>query len=127
MDLLLDTHAFIWYVEDNKKLPKATRRIIEGKDNDLYISIAAFWEMSIKMQLGKLSIAKDLEATIEEAESLGFLTLPIEPSHIIKLHSLKLHHRDPFDRIIAAQALNDKMHLVSADDIFDSYKVKRVW
>lgn len=127
MDLLLDTHAFIWFAADNSKLPKLVKRDIEKKDNKIFLSIASLWEMAIKIKIKKLEIGFTIEQFIDLAEENGFIILPIETAHIIKLNTLKLHHRDPFDRIIAAQALNDKMHLVSADDIFDSYKVKRVW
>ena len=127
MDLLLDTHAYIWFATNNSKLPKPVKKDIENKDNNLFLSIASLWEIAIKLQIKKLEIGYTIEQVIELAEENSFTILPIEPYHIIKLQSLKFHHRDPFDRILAAQALGEKMHLVSADDIFDSYKVKRVW
>lgn len=127
MEILLDTHTYIWFAANNSKLPKAVKRDIENQDNKLYLSIASLWEMAIKIQLKKLEIGFTIEQFIVLAENNGFIILPVEPTHIIQLSKLKHHHRDPFDRIIAAQALSEKLYLASADDVFDAYKVKRIW
>jgi PIN domain nuclease of toxin-antitoxin system len=127
MKILLDTHAFIWFVEDTSELTDYVKRIIEKPTNEIYLSIASIWEMAIKMQLKKLDIDKTIEEIIDLATSNGFELLPILPEHIIRLSTLDFHHRDPFDRIIIAQGLVEKQEIVSRDKVFDDYGVKRIW
>jgi PIN domain nuclease of toxin-antitoxin system len=127
MRLLLDTQAFIWFVENDKQLPSKIKNEIEDTDNSIIISIASLWEMTIKMTLGKLTISCNIEKMIEKVYLNGFETLPILPEHIIKLSTLEYIHRDPFDRIIISQGLIENIVIVSSDEIFDRYKVKRKW
>lgn len=127
MNLLLDTQAFIWFVEDDKNLPKSVKQKLEDEKNILYISIASLWEMAIKVSLGKLKLVDGLQKVIENIDSNGFAIVGIETNHIIHLGSLAYHHRDPFDRIIASQCSSEKFTIVSSDEIFDKYKVKRIW
>jgi len=127
MRILLDTHAFIWFAEDDDQLHSNIKRAIEKSANDIFLSIASIWEMAIKIQLNKLKISKSIEEVIELATSNGFEILPILPEHIIKLTTLAFHHRDPFDRIIIAQGLDENFRIVSKDSIFDEYGVKRLW
>jgi PIN domain nuclease of toxin-antitoxin system len=127
MRILLDTHAFIWFAEDDDQLHPNIKRAIEKSANDIFLSIASIWEMAIKIQLNKLKISKSIEEVIELATSNGFELLPILPEHIIKLTTLAFHHRDPFDRIIIAQGLDENFQIVSKDSIFDEYGVKRLW
>ena len=127
MRFLLDTQAFIWFVENDKKLPNKIKRELEDKENSIIISIASLWEMTIKMTLGKLSISCDIEKMIDKVNLNGFEILPILPKHIIKLSTLEYIHRDPFDRIIISQGLIENIVIVSSDEIFDKYKVKRKW
>jgi PIN domain nuclease of toxin-antitoxin system len=127
MKILLDTHAFIWFVEDDPQLTDITKRIIEKQTNEIYLSIASIWEIAIKMQLKKLDINRTIEEIIDLATLNGFELLPILPEHIIRLTTLDFHHRDPFDRIIIAQGLTENQEIVSRDKIFDDYAVKRIW
>jgi PIN domain nuclease of toxin-antitoxin system len=127
MKILLDTHSFIWFVEDDPRLTIGIKRIIEKPSNEIYLSIASIWEMAIKMQLKKLMINKSIEEIIDLAILNGFELLPILPEHIIKLTTLDFHHRDPFDRIILAQGLVENQEIISSDVIFDSYGIKRIW
>jgi len=127
MKLLVDTQAFIWFVEDDKQLPLRIRKELENSNNTVIISIASLWEMTIKMTLGKLKISCDIEQMIDKLYLNGFETLPILPVHIIELSTLDYLHRDPFDRIIIAQGLSENITIVSSDNIFDLYKVKRNW
>ena len=127
MKLLLDTQAFIWFVEDDKQLPVKIRKELENSKNTVIVSIASLWEMTIKMTLGKLKISCDIEQMIDKLYLNGFETLPILPVHIIELSTLDYLHRDPFDRIIIAQGLSENITIVSSDNIFDLYKVKRNW
>src|SRR4030042_6126820 len=127
MKILLDTHAFIWFVEDDDQFPESLKRIIEKPSNDIYLSIASIWEMAIKIQLKKLDIEKSIKEIIELVSFNGFELLPILPEHIIKLSSLDFHHRDPFDRIVIAQGLVENQVVVSKDKVFDAYGVNRIW
>jgi PIN domain nuclease of toxin-antitoxin system len=125
MRVLLDTHVLIWLVEGDKNLTNVARSAIEDEDNSLYLSIASLWEITIKLSLGKL----DLQLSVDEmVESFlipgGIQILQIETRHLSILRDLPLHHRDPFDRLIIAQAQAEGMTLVSADRIFGMYEVE---
>jgi PIN domain nuclease of toxin-antitoxin system len=128
MRVLLDTHVLIWLVEGDKNLSSVARSAIEDEDNSLYLSIASLWEITIKLSLGKL----DLQLSVDEmVESFlipgGIEILQIETSHLSILRDLPLHHRDPFDRLIIAQAQAENMTLISADGVFARYGVDLVW
>jgi PIN domain nuclease of toxin-antitoxin system len=128
MRVLLDTHVLIWLVEGDKNLSTVARSAIEDEDNSLYLSIASLWEITIKLSLGKL----DLQLSVDEmVESFlipgGIQILQIETSHLSILRDLPLYHRDPFDRLIIAQAKSEKMTLISADGVFDKYGVDLLW
>ena len=128
MRILLDTHVLIWLVEGDKNLSTVARSTIEDEDNSLYLSIASLWEITIKLSLGKL----DLQLSVDEmVESFlipgGIEILQIETGHLSILRDLPLHHRDPFDRLIIAQAQAEKMTLISADGVFDLYDVDLRW
>jgi PIN domain nuclease of toxin-antitoxin system len=128
MTLLLDTHSFLWFILDDAKLSTTARSLIEDPDNDVLVSPANFWEIAIKVSLGKL----DLRCSYEEFMHRGivenrFTILPIEPKHTTVLTTLPFHHRDPFDRLLVAQATVEKISLVSIDKDLDPYGVQRLW
>ena len=126
MALLLDTHAFLWWVQDDPKLTRRARRAIAAEDCAL--SRASCWEMAIKLSLGKLEVPLPMERFVQrQVELNGFSLLPISLEHASRVAGLPFHHRDPFDRLLAAQALIDGMSIVSADPIFRKYGVKRGW
>ncbi len=127
MRIIIDTQAFIWFVENDNQLPNKIKKDLENTENTIIVSIASLWEMSIKMTLGKLSLSCDLREMIEKIYSNGFEIIPILPEHIIKLSTLDYFHRDPFDRIIIAQGLTENMIIASSDKIFDNYGIKRKW
>jgi len=127
MNLLLDTHAYIWFSTNNRELSSTVKRLIEDSENSSYISIASLWEMSIKISLGKLSIDKDFKYIIQDLTESGINLLPISFDHILMSSALPFHHRDPFDRIIVAQSLCEGMKLLSVDTIFDHYSSDRIW
>lgn len=123
MKLLLDTHILLWYLEGHYNLPEAQRLLIEDRHNQVAVSAASLWEMAIKMSLGKLELMDDL-ATIETTLiQQGIHILPIQIAHLQRLLGLPFHHRDPFDRLIIAQALVEEMTLVSDDTAFSAYPV----
>lgn len=127
MKILLDTHAFIWFVEDDVQLPDRLKKLIENPSNEIYLSIASIWEIAIKIQLKKLTVNKSIKEIIDLVHNNGFELIPILPKHIIRLSDLEFHHRDPFDRMIIAQGLVENQEIVSKDKDFDSYGIKRIW
>ncbi|MDB5282091.1 MAG: twitching motility protein PilT [Bacteroidota bacterium] len=127
MNLLLDTHAFIWFVENDKQLPEKTKKEIENEANIIFVSVASLWEITIKLSLGKLVVKSPLKKIIKEVADNGFELLPILPEHLLALNKLEYHHRDPFDRAIIAQSSCEELAIVSIDLAFDSYKIKRIW
>lgn len=127
MNLLLDTHAVIWFSENNKNLSEVAYKYISDVSNDCYISIASIWEMAIKLKIDKLHLEISLKEFVAELERRNFLFLPIEVNHILYLSHLDLHHKDPFDRLLISQSIKENMHLISRDSVFDDYNVKRIW
>lgn len=123
MKLLLDTHILLWYLEGHANLPDAQRLVIEDRRNQIAVSAASLWEMTIKISIGKLELMDDL-TTIERTLLLqGIPILPIRTPHLQCLLSLPFHHRDPFDRLIIAQAIAENITLVSHDSAFHAYPV----
>lgn len=128
MNVLIDTQSIIWFAENNPMLSPSARQTIEDDGNTCFVSMASFWEMSIKKNLGKLDIkGLPLSDFMDEISENGFLTLDIRREHVLENERLPLFHRDPFDRLIVAQAFVDKMVIVSNDSAFDNYPVMRVW
>ena len=128
MNLLLDTHVFIWWSISPKHLSSQVEKLIADVDNALFLSLASIWEMQIKIQLGKLKLDLPLSDLIYSQKQVNKLKiLPIELSHIWTLDGLPNHHKDPFDRILIAQAIAEKMPILSVDSIFDSYPIQRLW
>lgn len=123
--LLLDTHTFLWWVGDAPELTPAARRAIADVNNECYLSLASCWELSIKSSLGKLRLASLVESFVSEhLTANGFTLLNIELRHTAKVEKLPFHHRDPFDRLLIAQAISEKLTIVSADKVFRDYGVK---
>jgi PIN domain nuclease of toxin-antitoxin system len=127
MKLLLDTHIAIWFVIDNKQLPKSAKQLIEDPENHCFISIATLWEMGIKHSLGKLKLKAELNKIFELFFESGLVLLPITPDHILTNTSLPFHHRDPFDRLIIAQAKREGYSIISKDLEFENYDVNLIW
>lgn len=130
MKNLLDTHTFLWFVSGNDKLSIKVRKIIQDKQSENYISIASLWEISIKVKLGKLKINGSFESMIDDIITNDFKILPINFAHITQNFHYDFYHKDPFDRIIVAQAEVENMTILSKDTIFDKYftnNQRRVW
>lgn len=125
---LLDTHAFLWWVNDSSELTAAARLAIADARNECFLSLASCWEMAIKSNLGKLRLAKPLERFVaEHLAANGFTLLNIELRHTALVEKLPSHHRDPFDRLLIAQAMTEQLTIVSADGCFADYGVKLLW
>ncbi len=128
MRLLLDTHAFLWWVEGSSKLGRKAREAISDPDNECLVSLASAWELAIKASLGKIRLALSVKRYLVEHIAVNrFQTLPIALDHVALTETLARHHRDPFDRLLIAQALVEKLPVLTADPIFRKYGVKRIW
>jgi PIN domain nuclease of toxin-antitoxin system len=128
MRLLLDTHTLLWWLTENSSLPPSARKLIAHKNNDVLVSAASAWEIATKVRLGKLPIAVDLAHDfIAYLEQERFETLAVSADHGIRAGLLPGPHKDPFDRMLIAQALAENLAIVSNDVVFDGYGVKRVW
>jgi PIN domain nuclease of toxin-antitoxin system len=127
MRVLLDTHAFLWWIEDNSRLSVRARDAIANA-TDGFLSVVSCWEIAIKVSQKKLTLAKPIERLVPEQLGLNqFQLLQIDLDDVARVAALPFHHRDPFDRLLAAQALSDDLAIVSADPMFKKYGVKRVW
>lgn len=127
-DILLDTHAFLWFVWDDPLLSPAAKQSIEDPANRKWVSIASCWEIAIKTGLKKLDLGEPAATFLPRELAMNhFELLGIRLAHATLVETLPLHHKDPFDRLLAAQALIDGIPLVSADAIFDQYGVNRIW
>ncbi len=128
MKLLLDTHAFLWLNDDSERLSKTVKDLCSSGAHEFYLSMASPWEMQIKSQLEKLSLAMPIEELVNKNQvENNIKILPIDLSHISYLEHLPPHHKDPFDRIIIAQAIVEGMTIVSVDQAFSAYSVPIVW
>lgn len=124
MNLLLDTHIFLWFVNDDDRLSDPLKDLIENENNFSYLSVASLWEMSIKYNLGKLTLTPSYEEFVErEVRQSSIILLNIELGHLRINASLPFHHRDPFDRIIIAQSLAENFPIVTADSVFHQYPI----
>ena len=126
MMLLLDTHTFLWYLNADPRLPDSTRERIQTSDK-VYVSIASFWEMAIKCSLGKLELSFPITKIMEDCASLDFEILHISSAHLEAVQHLPWIHRDPFDRLLIAQARCDDLTLVTEDMYIPQYDVKSIW
>lgn len=128
MRCLLDTHTYLWSVNDSANLSSTARGVIRDISNAPLLSVASLWETAIKLSVGKLDLdARFLELAIEIPEKLHLESLQIKPQHLNTLSQLPLHHRDPFDRLLVAQCLTEGMPLVSNDTTLDAYGIERLW
>ena len=127
MRILLDTHALLWYIEGSSKLSIQAKQIIDSTENSLFFSIVSIWEISIKIGLNKLTLENPFSELEELLKYLKITILPISFADTECYLTLPLHHRDPFDRMLIAQAITNILEIMSADRVFDSYQIKRLW
>lgn len=128
MDLLLDSHAMLWFFWDDPKLSTSAKALIEDPDNRKLVSIATCWEIAIKTGLGKLTLGEPSRSFLHrEIARNNFELLSISLDHATSVEGLPQHHRDPFDRLIIAQAIAEDIPIVSSDSAFDAYPVRRLW
>ena len=127
MNLLLDTHAFIWFVEGSIELSENAKDFILDTNNIKYISVASLWEMSIKVNQGKLLLKSPFESVMEDIIENGFILLNVNFEHLVENSKLPWHHRDPFDRLLISQSNIEGMTLVSRDSEFKNYTANIIW
>jgi PIN domain nuclease of toxin-antitoxin system len=128
MRLLLDTHSFLWFIDDSPRLSTAARVFIEDAGNDVFLSVASVWEIAIKIGAGKLDLGQPIEKRIPEAlRDNGIELFNITVEHAAVVTVLPHHHRDPFDRMLVAQAQVEQMPIISNDAVLDAYGVTRLW
>jgi PIN domain nuclease of toxin-antitoxin system len=128
MKLLLDTHAFLWFIEGNQNLSLTAQNAIKSPTNQRYLSIASLWEIAIKVSIGKLEIGMPLtELVNREVYGNAIEMLEIHSHHLDTLAGLPFHHKDPFDRLIIAQGLTENIAIITKDGLFANYPVTLIW
>ena len=128
MKALLDTHVFLWWIMDDERLTPYIRDFIADEGNDLFLSSASCWEIAIKTKIGRLKLSENPEKFIPDQMIANNITgLPIQLVNALHVYNLPDHHRDPFDRILVAQARIEKIHIITNDNIFADYDVKILW
>lgn len=128
MRVLLDTHAFLWWVGDAAELSARARRTIASPATECFFSAASCWEIAIKVSVGKLELDGLVERFIpHQLVANGFQELPVDIRHAVRVARLPFHHRDPFDRLLISQAIEEGLAIVSADPVYSQYGVKRIW
>lgn len=124
---LLDTHTFLWWIQGNPGLSDRAQEILSDDSNQLYLSVAGLWEVTIKLNIGKLKIPHTIDELYNLLDLFNIELINISQSDLEQYLTLPLHHRDPFDRILIAQAIARSLVLVSADRSFGSYLVQQLW
>lgn len=128
MRCLLDTHAFLWAVNESPRLSHRAREIIEDGENELLLSVASLWEIAIKLSTGKLKLELPfMELATRKTSAHGVVVMPITADHLDTVSRLPFHHRDPFDRLIVAQCISENISLPVRDEVLDGYGVERLW
>ena len=128
MQVLLDTNVFLWFISGSDRLSIKARNYIADFDNELILSVASLWEIAIKTSIGKLELLRPFDQLIPaHLEENAIDVLPIELNHLSKIINLEFHHSDPFDRLIIAQSITEKIPLITSDATFAKYPVNIIW
>lgn len=128
MDILLDTHTLLWFITDAPRLSRNAVELVNDSSNNKFVSIVSLWEIAIKLSIGKIFFTEPFHQLFpHQLDINGFELLPVEINHTSVIAMLPFHHRDPFDRLLIAQSLEENMSIVSADKVFDDYGVTRLW
>ncbi|MEZ4828565.1 MAG: type II toxin-antitoxin system VapC family toxin [Bacteroidia bacterium] len=129
--MLLDTHTFLWYYSGSSDLSEYAKKSIEDPKNEFWVSIVSLWEIAIKYSISKLELDKTFDEFCQDAVNKGFVFLPVDIAHIMQSAKLPFHNRDPFDRILVAQAITENMNFVTSDAVMDFYfeneMVNTIW
>ena len=127
MRLLLDTQALLWWFEGGERLSRTARQAIAASESEVSVPIVAVWELAIKTAIGKLDAQALLDGAEQRFRSIGFQVMAVTLDHALRVASLPTHHKDPFDRMLVAQAQAESLTIVSSDPIFERYGVRRLW
>ena len=128
MRLLLDTSSFLWFIAGSDKLSKNARELMEDFDNKLVLSVASLWELAIKVSIGKLEILEEFDELIpKKIEENEIKVLHIQLSHLSAMMTLPFYHRDPFDRLIIAQSIDEHLPIIANDGLFKHYPLDLLW
>lgn len=130
MKLLLDTHTFLWFAgrQQYALLPQATKDVLEDEANELFLSYASIWELAIKVSIGKMQLTEPVADLVRfQQAKIGLQLLPFQLAHLDVIESMPFHHKDPFDRLLIAQAQVEALTVVGVDAAFDAYGVNRLW
>jgi PIN domain nuclease of toxin-antitoxin system len=127
MDLLLDTHALVWFLNGDEKISLKVKECIEDSNNTKFVSIASIWEIAIKISLDKFRFPKGFKYFLKMIEENGFEILPISFEHTMIVSTLEYIHRDPFDRILIAQCKGDNLTIATKDEIIQRYQIQTIW
>lgn len=128
MKLLTDTHAMLWWLRDDRRLSQRARALLGDGANELLWSVASSWEIAVKLGIGKLQLDRPLERLFADiVGEQGAVVLPIGHEHCSRLAGLPLHHRDPFDRMLVAQAQHERVPILSSDSKLAAYEVELLW
>ena len=128
MKVLLDTHAFLWAITDDAQLSERARTILTTGRNELFVSVVSLWEILVKVQIGKLPLPKPAGRYLQQQLATATMqVLPVMFSHVLQLEQLPLHHRDPFDRLLVAQSIDEDLAILTADPALKSYPAKLIW
>jgi PIN domain nuclease of toxin-antitoxin system len=127
MRALLDTHTFLWAIAEDSRLSRRAQQVFTGP-NELWFSVASLWEILIKVRAGKLSLPKPTGPyVVKELAHNRIEVLPVKLDHVLRLESVAIHHRDPFDRILIAQSLEESLPIVTTDPLFQKYPIELIW
>jgi PIN domain nuclease of toxin-antitoxin system len=127
MKALLDTHTFLWAISGDKRLSRRAQQIFTGP-NELWLSVAGLWEILIKVRVGKLPLPEPSGPyLVKELGKNRIEVLPIKLDHVLRIETLAVHHHDPFDRILIAQSIEEKLPLITSDPIFERYPIDLIW
>jgi PIN domain nuclease of toxin-antitoxin system len=128
MKVLVDTHTFIWDILSDHRSSRKAKQVLSSNDDELVFSLVSLWEIAIKIKIGKLNtIGSSIAYIRDEMNAYGMELLPIRYEHILQLESLPVHHGDPFDRLLIAQAITESLPILTGDEIFKRYGVKVIW
>ena len=127
MNLLLDTHSLIWFINGDEQLPVKSRDLIKNLNNNCFISIASIWEVAIKISLRKLDLNGGFEEISKIILKYQFELLPVTIDHVAEILGLQFFHRDPFDRLLIAQSIVEKIPIITKDSIFEKYRIELIW
>jgi PIN domain nuclease of toxin-antitoxin system len=126
--VLADTHSFLWFITEDARLSATARQAMQPGERQVWLSVASLWEIAIKVSIGRLPLPEPFAAFIrDQMDENAIDLLPIAPAHAFEVARLPFHHRDPFDRMIIAQAAREGLPIVSVDAAFDAYAVERIW